>query len=228
MPRTVLSLVVLCAAALAAPPPSIVFCSATEDGAAFRAGAFLGEFKRIGSFGDRPLYRQLDTEGEQDIFLYYSSGAWWVGYDTRFNEQNIPSEQSALRNPSDSLSVPFSGWPYSLLGDWVDDDPTLQLVAGRLVPCPRLTVASSDFEQDVSVIDSYTPSGRWSEGRPVYRYPSNLDVMAALSISSFTDKSKGQTSFWCGIHSGLSSPGPAEMRRRRRITGTLMLAPTPR
>ena len=105
MPRTVLSLVLFSSAALAAPPPTLVFSSATEDGAAFRAGAFLGQFKRIGSFEDRPLYRQLDTEGEQDIFLYYSSGAWWVGYDTRFNKQNLPNEQSALRTPSASLSA---------------------------------------------------------------------------------------------------------------------------
>ena len=178
MLRTVLSTLFLSAVVLATPPPSLVFSSATEDGAAFRAGGHLGEFKRIGSFGDRPLYRQLETEEGQDIILYYSSGAWWVGYDTRYNKQNLPNEQSALRNPSDSLSVPLTGWQYSLLGDWVDDDPTLQLVAGRLIPCPRLTVASSDFEQDLSVIDTYTPSGRWSEGRPVYRYLHRLDVLA--------------------------------------------------
>ena len=165
MLRTVLSVLALTGlvGGSRAPPRSLVFSAASQDGAAFRAGAFLGEFKKMGRYEDRPLYRQLDTEGEHDIFLYYSAGAWWVGYEAG------DDEQSALRNPSDSSTAPLTGWQYKLVGRWTGDDPTLQLVTGRLAPCPRLVVASTDFLQDISVIDTYRPSGKWSEGRPVYR-----------------------------------------------------------
>ena len=47
-------------------------------GAAGHQGGSLGEFEEAGEHGGRPYYRQKDTEGNKDAFLYSEGGKWLV------------------------------------------------------------------------------------------------------------------------------------------------------
>ena len=47
-------------------------------GAAEHQGGSLGEFEEAGEHGGRPYYRQKDTEGNKDAFLYSEGGKWLV------------------------------------------------------------------------------------------------------------------------------------------------------
>ena len=67
--------------------------------AAERVGGSLGEFVEAGEHGGRPYYRQRDTEGERDYFLY-SEGGKWVVSDT------LGDSYGRLRNPQDTPLPP--------------------------------------------------------------------------------------------------------------------------
>merc|ERR1712213_189002 len=55
-------------------PDTIVFSSTA--GAAEYKGARLGEFVREGEHNNRPYYKQRDTEGSEDVYVYSNSEGW--------------------------------------------------------------------------------------------------------------------------------------------------------
>ena len=67
--------------------------------AAERKGDSLGEFVEAGEHGGRPYYRQRDTEGRSENFLY-SEGGKWVVSDT------LGDSYGRLRNHQDTPLPP--------------------------------------------------------------------------------------------------------------------------
>ena len=68
-------------------------------------GVRLGEFLVAGDYLDRPYYKQRDTEGSSDVFLYYQDNEWWV-YDKLGESKGwLRSRQSGPQPPA---SYPFS------------------------------------------------------------------------------------------------------------------------
>ena len=102
---------------------TIVFSSTA--GAAEWLGSSLGEFVKIGEYNNRPYYKQRDTEGVTDHYLYYfSDGRWEDGWLV----SNILGKSSAsLKNRQDTDLPPRANWLYGKNGKWSDDDRTLKL-----------------------------------------------------------------------------------------------------
>ena len=68
-------------------------------GAAEEVGNSLGEFVEAGEYEGRPYYRQRDTEGKRENFLYSKEGEWLVGDD-------LGDSYGRLRNPQDTPLPP--------------------------------------------------------------------------------------------------------------------------
>merc|ERR1712013_356110 len=144
-------------------PDTIVLSS--KAGAAEYVGGALGEFVRIGDHNNRPHYKQRDTEGVTDHYLYYISGGWRVS-------PTLGGSLSWLKNRQDTDLPPRANWRYYNGKKWLDDDGTLKLDYTTLSPCKLVRVASSGFWflLHSSRLDDYRlQEGRWSEGRPVYK-----------------------------------------------------------
>ena len=125
-------------------------------------GNRLGEFEAHGLHAGKPAYRQRDTLGSVDLFLYYSSGHWWVG-------SVLGSDHGWLWNQHGSQRPSEFGWQYYYL-TW-KKDPSLRLQPGHLDPCTQVFVTATGRAKTVqgSKLGTYTPTGDWMEGRPVYR-----------------------------------------------------------
>ena len=67
--------------------------------AAEEVGKSLGEFVEAGEHGGRPYYRQRDTEGRSDNFLYSKEGKWLVS-------SRLGDSYGRLRNPQDTPLPP--------------------------------------------------------------------------------------------------------------------------
>ena len=75
-----------------------------------------------------------------------------------------------LRNPADTATPPESGWQYHMEGgEWQSDDRSLGLQWGGLEPCARVEVGGRALPAGDTDIGSYTPTGNWRSGRPIYR-----------------------------------------------------------
>ena len=137
-------------------------------GAAEWQGDRLGEYVEEGTSGGRVYYRQRDDTGKEDTFLYYNGACgdekrWLVGRELG------ECYGLGLRNPADTATPPESGWQY--YGDeWQSDDRSLGLEWGGLEPCRRVEVAARGeaAKKHKSKLGSYSATGRWLEGRPVY------------------------------------------------------------
>ena len=70
-------------------------------GAAEEVGNSLGEFVEAGEYEGRPYYRQRDTEGKMENFLYSKKGKWLVSDD-------LGDSYGRLKNPQDT-PLPPSG-----------------------------------------------------------------------------------------------------------------------
>ena len=93
----------------------------SKGGAAEWQGNALGEFVEAGEHGGRPYYRQRDTEGKADNFLYSEGGGWLV-------HDSLGMSFGKLSNPQDSPEPPTSGWVYSAAAaENRDDDDSLTL-----------------------------------------------------------------------------------------------------
>ena len=113
---------------------TIVFSSTAE--AAEWVGGYLGEFVRMGNHNNRPYYKQRDTEGIEDLYMYYSD-RWWVS-DT------LGRSWGFLRNRQDTDLPPRANWLYAKNGKASDDDRTLKLDYTTLSsPCKLVRVAGS-------------------------------------------------------------------------------------
>ena len=97
-------------------------------GAADWQGDKLGEFVKAGEHEGRPYYRQRDTEGNPETFLYSAGGKWWVW-------EKLGQSTGALKNEQNSPEPPSNGWLYQR-GGYADDDTSLALKFTALSPLP--------------------------------------------------------------------------------------------
>ena len=105
----------------------------STGGAAEWQGNALGEFVEAGEHGGRPYYRQRDTEGKADNFLYSEGGKWWV-------HDSMGKSVGKLSNPQNSPEPPTSGWVYFADQEYRDDDDSLTLELNVLNPPPYHTI----------------------------------------------------------------------------------------
>ena len=102
-------------------------------GAAEYQGDMLGEFVEAGEHGGRPYYRQRDTEGKSDHFLYSEGGEWLVS-------GTLGKSVGELTNYEDSAQPPVDQWLY-WDGKKQNDDTSLTLKFTTLSPCKLVRVA---------------------------------------------------------------------------------------
>ena len=110
----------------------------SNAGAAEYVGGALGEFVRIGDHNNRPHYKQRDTEGVTDHYLYYISAGWRVS-------PTLGGSLSWLKHRQDTDLPARANWRYYNGKKWLDDDGTLKLDYTTLSPCKLVRVASSGF-----------------------------------------------------------------------------------
>ena len=138
-------------------------------GAAEYQGASLGEYVEEGTSSGRSYYRQRDDTGKEDTFLYYNGAC---GDEKRWLVVSALGDCSAaLRNPADTATPPESGWLFTDGEEWRSDDRSLGLEWGVLEPCRRVEVAARGeavWTRQEEELGSFSPTGRWQEGRPVY------------------------------------------------------------
>ena len=127
----------------------------------------LGEYIREGGGVGRPYYRQRDTAGKKDNFLYFFGQRWRVskvlGDDSGFLRSSLDT--------GDSVGPPQSGWEYLGLGlNWQEEDTSLVLERGALEPCERVVVAAIGqlARTRRKELGTFVPTGNWIKGRPVY------------------------------------------------------------
>ena len=108
----------------------IVFSS--NGSAAEWVGSVLGEYVRMaGEYNGRPYYKQRDTEGSKDTFLYYHyNGMWMVSL-------KLGEETGALTSIQDTLLPPTDNWEYAREKLFVEDDTSLKLEFTSLSPCEQ-------------------------------------------------------------------------------------------
>lgn len=136
----------------------------STDGAAEYWGGSLGQFTSY-AFNGHPVYKQSDTEGDVDYYLYHISDYWRI---------NAPSKnQNALRNSKNSSVSPQSGWEYWAGEEWRCDDSSLTLRSGVVEPCPVVRVEAHGEAVQASrvqhVLGEYVPTDKWLSGLPVYQ-----------------------------------------------------------
>jgi len=184
---------------------TIVFSSTA--GAAERQGGSLGEFIRMGDYyNNHPYYKQRDTEGQRDLYLFYISGEWMVG-------PTLGESSAWLWSRQDTILPPKANWLYHNGKKWSDDDQTLKLDYTTLSPCELVRVAGSGrvLDHEPGSMGYYRlQEGRWSSGRPVYKKGSGSTALflfmqegkAAWSIRSSTTSA----SAWIVSGRGTNSP----------------------
>ena len=125
-----------------------------------------------GLVNDLPSARQLDTEGQEQLYLFSQDGVWWV--NSALGRKMGWS--GWLRNRKDAATPPRTGWEYQRWqrgrGGFWENDTSLLLSPGPLEPCPRVTVATGgeSGRQQGEAAGVFLPvAGRMSAGRPVYR-----------------------------------------------------------
>ena len=103
-------------------------------GAAEHRGDSLGEYVEAGEHGGRPYFKQRDTVGSADWFLYSTGGKWHVSA-TLGGLSSIP-----LINNQDTPLPPTDQWLY-WENDWNDGDTSLTLEFTALSPCQLVRVS---------------------------------------------------------------------------------------
>ena len=103
-------------------------------GAAEHQGGRLGEFEESGDFNERPFYKQRDTEGEGDLYLFFEGGEWRVS-------DELGESGGYLKN-NQNTSLPMTkNWLYGGDGKWNNNDTSLKLEYTSLYPCQLVRVA---------------------------------------------------------------------------------------
>ena len=150
--------------------PQLVLSSTA--GAAEYEGDLLGMYQELGTSKGRPFYKQRDTVGKIDYFLYFNGACgegyvWFAG--SRLGQC---SKNAYLRNPGHTKVPPARGWEFlnTDLGLWQDDDHSFGLEWGGLEPCSEVEVATGGEVARLQgqASGSYFHTGSWAEGRPVY------------------------------------------------------------
>ena len=76
----------------------------------------MGEFvEQEREYRGRPYFKQRDTEGNAEIFLYFEGDSWWV--NNKFGERH-----GGLRNNRTSSRPPTYGWLYGDGKGWNNND----------------------------------------------------------------------------------------------------------
>ena len=109
--------------------------SSTAEAAEYQGDA-LGEFVRSGRHNNRPYYKQRDTEGSEDVYVYSNSEGWWVS-------KIVGLSNGWMKNDQDTDLPPRANWLYRKDGKWNDDDQTLTLDNTTLSHHKLVTVAGS-------------------------------------------------------------------------------------
>ena len=128
---------------------SIVLSSTA--GAAEQAGSHLGEFVEAGEYGGQPYYRQRDTDGRSENFLFSEGGEWLVGGILGKPNGWLLNRQDSPRPPTDDR------WTYWDGEKWNADDTSLTLKFTTLSPCQLVRVAGEGdvVEQQGSSLGNY-------------------------------------------------------------------------
>ena len=103
-------------------------------GAAEYPGHRLGEFVEAGEHGGRPYYKQRDTEGSRDTFLFSEGGIWMVG-------NTLGVLTGGPGNRLNSNLPPIDGWEFADETKWNGDDTSFTLEFTTLSPCQLVRVA---------------------------------------------------------------------------------------
>jgi len=117
---------------------TVVFSSVA--GAAEWQGSSLGEFVKAGEHLGRPFYKQRDTEGSSNRFLYSEGGRWWVSDTLGRLGGNMKNNQNTnLPMTTNWLYVSRADYEW----DWRDNDRSLTLEFTSLSPCKLVRVAGN-------------------------------------------------------------------------------------
>jgi len=134
-------------------------------GAAEYQGGRLGEFEEIGDFNERPFYKQRNTEGETDVYLFFEGGEWGVN-------DELGGSGAYLKNNQNTSLPMTNNWLYYDGEKWNNNDTSFKLEYTSIYPCQLVRVAGKGdvLEKQGGVLGDYRPeAGRWSAGLPVYK-----------------------------------------------------------
>ena len=170
-------------------------------------GQGLGEYKLEESYNGRPFYIQRDTVNTKTFYLFfYNDGenhGWYVGF-------LLGRPWGLFYNPRNSTSVPGNGWRASNGTSFVYE-PSVTFGVGNIEPCKEVRVSAVKGKQDaVRSVGVYQPTGRWSNGRPVYqqREEPRLYLLVAESRSTWSTRTSPQSLLaWMDSNRTKNSPG---------------------
>ena len=182
----------------------------STGGAAEWQGNALGEFVEAGEHGGRPYYRQRDTEGKADHFLYSQGGKWWV-------HESLGKSVGRLSNPQNSSEPPTSGWVYSAgegLTEYRDDDDSLTLELNILHPPESHTIRGEGpmVYKVGSSLGKYRSSYCYHavSGKEIQKYSTGWSWECGARVDQCTRKLEERRGFCLSRREGLSgtSVGP--------------------
>ena len=182
-------------------------------GAADHQGASLGEYKKIQMHDGKVSYRQLDTEGAQDRYLYYHQDGWRVGKD-------LGGDDGDLWNPQDTEAPPETGWQY-WAGTWLEDN-SMRFLPGVVEPCREVWVmAEGEVAREAGIgLGRYLATGRWSEGRPVYGQKRGNHVLSMEEgwVAWYARNPGQQNGGWIHGGRGTNSPGDGNIHGKEKFS----------
>ena len=174
------------------------------------------------------MYRQRDDVANQfnlptqaknsKTFLYYKANCsderrndptpgWMVGSgDCKFG----------LKSSTDTANPPVTGWQFwsDSFGGRKRDDESLKLEFGSLAPCSRVDVAARGEAGEIlkSRLGSYYPEGRWSQGRPIYRFTGDrkINYLRVAPGAAFWSLSESATSLGGYLQGGKGTLSPGD------------------
>ena len=108
----------------------------SNAGAAEYRGGRLGSYVHEGQFAGRPYFRQKDTEGKADNFIFSNGKIWWVS-------DKLGATKGFLLNRQNTSEPPVNGWLYWNYGlrKWLGDDSSLTLKLTASSPCDVVRVS---------------------------------------------------------------------------------------
>ena len=108
----------------------------SDAGAAEYRGGRLGSYVHEGQFAGRPYFRQKDTEGKADNFIFSNGKIWWVSF-------KLGATKGFLLNRQNTSEPPVNGWHYWNYGlrKWLGDDSSLTLKLTASSPCDLVRVS---------------------------------------------------------------------------------------
>ena len=108
----------------------------SDAGAAEYWGGKLGTYVHEGQFGGRPYFRQKDTEGKAENFIFSNGNIWFQSF-------KLGATKGFLLNRQNTSEPPVNGWLYWNYGvkKWLRDDSSLTLKLTASSPCDLVRVS---------------------------------------------------------------------------------------